>query len=202
MKASLGALLCLAAAACSHDKPASSAYDSSARAESGAADEQDPVLTPAAGSDLERRQNTAADTPPHHRPASVPPAGADRGNKPNESAPASDAPAPERDDPEPRGDAARDNTRVNERDRNDAALTPPDQQENQTDLKITQQIRKAVMADDSLSFTAKNVKIITAGGKVTLRGPVNSDAERSAIEAAARKIAGVKQVDNQLEVKR
>lgn len=95
-----------------------------------------------------------------------------------------------------------DNTKVNERDRNSAAQTPPDQRENESDLKITQQIRQAVMADDSLSFTAKNVKIITAGGKVTLRGPVKSDAERSAIEAAARKVAGANQVDNQIEVKK
>lgn len=94
-----------------------------------------------------------------------------------------------------------DNTKVNERDRNAAALTPTDQRENQTDLKITQQIRQNVMADGKLSFTAKNVKIITAGGKVTLRGPVKTAEERSAIEAAARKVAGVSQVDNQIEVK-
>ena len=95
-----------------------------------------------------------------------------------------------------------DNTKVNERDTNSAALTPGDQGNNQTDLKITQQIRQAVMADGSLSFTAKNVKIITQNGKVTLRGPVKSDDERSRIEAAARKVAGTAQVDNQLEVKK
>jgi hyperosmotically inducible periplasmic protein len=95
-----------------------------------------------------------------------------------------------------------DNTAVNERDRSSAALTPLDQRENKTDLEITQQIRKAVMADGSLSFTAKNVKIITAGGKVTLRGPVKTDAERSAIEAAARQVAGATSVDNQIEVKK
>jgi hyperosmotically inducible periplasmic protein len=111
----------------------------------------------------------------------------------------------------PRGDAAKasddqpaapDNTKVNERDRDAAALTPLDQRENESDLEITQRIRQAVMADDSLSFTAKNVKIITAGGKVTLRGPVKTDAERSAIEAAARKVAGQSRVDNQIEVKK
>lgn len=98
--------------------------------------------------------------------------------------------------------AAPDNTKVNKRDTNDAALTPMDQSNEKTDLKITQLIRQAVMADGSLSFTAKNVKIITQGGKVTLRGPVKSDQERSNIEAAARKVAGVTQVDNQLEVKK
>lgn len=94
-----------------------------------------------------------------------------------------------------------DNTEVNERDRNSAALTPMDQRNNQTDLDITQRIRQAVMADDSLSFTAKNVKIITQNGKVTLRGPVGTAQERAAIEAAARKVAGA-QVDNQIEVKK
>lgn len=94
-----------------------------------------------------------------------------------------------------------DNTKVNERDRNAAALTPIDQGNNETDLKMTQQIRQAVMANDSLSFTAKNVKIITNGGKVTLRGPVKTAAERDAIDAAARKVAGTR-VDNQIEVKK
>jgi len=99
-------------------------------------------------------------------------------------------------------DTAPDNTKVNKRDANSAALTPMDQGNGKTDLKITQEIRQAIMANGSLSFTAKNVKVITQGGKVTLRGPVKSDQERSDIEAAARKVAGVTEVDNQLEVKK
>ena len=97
---------------------------------------------------------------------------------------------------------APDNTKVNTRDRNEGALTPVDQGNNQTDLKLTQEIRQAVMADDSLSFTAKNVKIIAVNGKVTLRGPVSSDQERAAIEAAAKKVAGPTNVENQIEVKK
>ena len=77
-----------------------------------------------------------------------------------------------------------------------------DQGNGSADLKITQQIRQAVVADSSLSFTAKNVKIITSNGRVTLRGPVNSDQERQAIDASARKVAGATNVDNQLEVKK
>jgi hyperosmotically inducible protein len=95
-----------------------------------------------------------------------------------------------------------DNTKRNERDRDAAALTPTDQGNGESDLKITQRIRQAVMADGSLSFNAKNVKIITVGGKVTLRGPVKSDAERAAIDAAAKNVAGAGQVDNQIEVKK
>jgi osmotically-inducible protein OsmY len=66
---------------------------------------------------------------------------------------------------------------------------------------VTQQIRRAVVGDDSLSTMAKNVKIITTDGVVTLRGPVQSSHERAAIEAKARQFAGINQVDNQLEVK-
>jgi len=93
-----------------------------------------------------------------------------------------------------------DNSRVNKRDRNSAALTPMDQGGSESDRKLTQQIRQELMKDKSLSFTAKNVKIITIGGKVTLRGPVKSDAERSAVEGAARRAAGSGQVESQLEI--
>jgi len=95
-----------------------------------------------------------------------------------------------------------DNSRVNERDRSANALTPTDQGTSESDRKLTQQIRQAVMKDGSLSFTAKNCKIITVNGKVTLRGVVNSAQERSSIEAAAKGIAGVNQVDNLLEIKK
>lgn len=91
---------------------------------------------------------------------------------------------------------------MNERDADEAALTPLDPGNSKEDLRITKAIRKAVVADDALSFTAKNVKIITLNGKVTLRGPVNSDSERANIEATARRVAGATHVDNQLEVKR
>jgi len=70
------------------------------------------------------------------------------------------------------------------------SLTPMDQGPSPADRRLTQQIRQEVMNDKTLSFTAKNVKIITLNGKVTLRGQVKSEAERTAIEAAARKIAG------------
>jgi osmotically-inducible protein OsmY len=46
------------------------------------------------------------------------------------------------------------------------------------------------------------VKIITANGKVTLRGVVNSDDERKTIDDEARKVAGPANVDDQIEVKK
>jgi osmotically-inducible protein OsmY len=92
-----------------------------------------------------------------------------------------------------------DNTKKNERDRSAAALTPGDQGNDGIDLDITQKIRQEVIKDDSLSMRAKNVKIITVGGVVTLRGPVESDAERASIGSLAMGVPGVKRVDNQLE---
>jgi hypothetical protein len=94
-----------------------------------------------------------------------------------------------------------DNTGRNVRDRSDAAVTPGDQGEAKGDLEVTRQIRQAVSHNDQLSMAAKNVKIISENGKVTLRGPVNSDAEKSQIEQIAKGIAGVSAVDNQLEIK-
>jgi hyperosmotically inducible periplasmic protein len=94
-----------------------------------------------------------------------------------------------------------DNTRVNERDRGDKTLTPMDQGPSESDRRITQQIRQQIMKSNTLSFTAKNVKIITQDGRVTLRGPVKTEAERTTIEAAARRAVGSGgQVDSQLEL--
>lgn len=93
-----------------------------------------------------------------------------------------------------------DNTGRNVRDRGGETKTPGDQSESEADRTITQNIRKALTADESLSTNAKNVKIITNDGTVTLRGPVNSEKEKADIEAKAKQVAGVRQVDNQLEV--
>lgn len=94
-----------------------------------------------------------------------------------------------------------DNTKINDRDRH-GALTPMDQGNSSSELQITATIRKGLMGDKSLSFTAKNVKIITVGTKVTLRGPVKSEQEKASIEALAKQTSGVTEVDDQLEVKK
>lgn len=93
-----------------------------------------------------------------------------------------------------------DNSGTNVRDRDDATKTSGDQAENEADRTISQNIRQAVVADDSVSTNGKNVKIITANGVVTLRGPVKSDQEKTNIGAKAQQVAGVKSVDNQLEI--
>lgn len=99
---------------------------------------------------------------------------------------------------DPNGNVPADNTRKNDRDRGGTA-TPTDQAENDADRGITQKIRQAVMADGSLSVNAKNAKIITQNGAVTLRGPVKSADEKTKIGQLAT-ANGAKSVDNQLEV--
>jgi len=97
---------------------------------------------------------------------------------------------------------APDNSARNIVDRNDATLTPGDQGESATDRDLTQKVRKGiVVGPGDYSMTAKNIKIITVNGKVTLRGPVKTDAEKLAIVALAKAVAGEANVDDQLEVK-
>ena len=93
-----------------------------------------------------------------------------------------------------------DNTARNVRDRNDRTLTPLDQGNSQSDIDTTAQIRKSIMAANDMSVNAKNVKIITNHGRVTLRGPVNSAEEKRRIGEVANGVARSENVDNQLEV--
>lgn len=93
-----------------------------------------------------------------------------------------------------------DNSGKNVRDRQETTATSGDQSNAKSDVAITQAIRKAVMADKKLSTNAHNVKIITANGAVTLRGPVNNTEEKRNIGEKAKHAVGVKSVDNQLEI--
>ena len=97
--------------------------------------------------------------------------------------------------------AKSDNTATNERDRSGETKTSGDQSNSSADLKITQAIRQALMKDAELSTTAKNIKVITANGQVTLRGPVKTAQEKAKIDQIAKSAAGGAQIDDQLDVK-
>jgi osmotically-inducible protein OsmY len=96
---------------------------------------------------------------------------------------------------------APDNSAVNARDQHAGAITAGQQSNATNDVELTRQIRRAVVADHSLSMMAHNVKIVSANGNVTLRGPVKTEEEKTAIASKAEAIAGTDKVDNQLEVK-
>lgn len=93
-----------------------------------------------------------------------------------------------------------DNTGVNKRDADgDLTKTPGDQGQSEQEVDTTAAIRKRI-TDMDLSTNAENVKIITENGKVTLRGPVESDQEKQTIERIAREIAGDGNVTSELQV--
>ena len=95
-----------------------------------------------------------------------------------------------------------DNTATNARDRSGETQTSGDQSNSSADLKITQAIRQALMKDGELSMTAKNIKIITDNGQVTLRGPVKNAQEKAKIDQLARSAAGGAKIVDQLDVKK
>ncbi len=97
-------------------------------------------------------------------------------------------------------DRAADNTARNIRDRNSNAKTPFDQGSNPADLDTTRRIRQGIVDRRDLSTSARNVKIVTVNGQVTIRGTVNTAEEKRLIGEIAAEMARGDKVDNQLEV--
>jgi osmotically-inducible protein OsmY len=96
---------------------------------------------------------------------------------------------------------APDNSAVNARDRAPEAMTAGEQSNAKDDVNLTRNIRRAVVKDGTLSTMAHNVKIVAVAGHVTLRGPVQTEQEKTVIANKAEAIAGAGNVDNQLDVK-
>lgn len=91
-----------------------------------------------------------------------------------------------------------DNTGVNKTEKNHSA----EQQSNaQQDVQLSADIRRAILNEKNMSVNSQNVKIITNGGNVTLRGPVDSETERSRIVELAKGVAGVNSVTDEMELK-
>jgi hyperosmotically inducible protein len=98
------------------------------------------------------------------------------------------------------GGAPPDNTGVNKSDRQAGRPTADQQKQNRSDLDITREIRRSITQDKGLSTYARNVKVITQNGNVTLRGPVRSDEERKLLESKANDVAGSGHVKSELQV--
>ncbi|MDB6029552.1 MAG: osmY [Verrucomicrobiales bacterium] len=90
-----------------------------------------------------------------------------------------------------------------------SGLGAQDQATSDADRAIVQQIRQSLTSADATaqpqatgaSTSFKNVTIISKDGVITLKGTVQSDAEKADLEAKTKAISGVKSVDNQLQVK-
>jgi osmotically-inducible protein OsmY len=94
-----------------------------------------------------------------------------------------------------------DNTANNKGDNKKGAMTADNQRETTADRELAKKIRKSIASDSSLSSYAHNVKVIVRDGMVTLKGPVKSEDEKSAVGAKANDIAGADKVQNELTVK-
>jgi hypothetical protein len=97
---------------------------------------------------------------------------------------------------------AADNTGTNQRDRKDSEPTADQQKNDKTDLDLTAEIRRSVMADKALSTNAHNIKIIAENGKVTLKGPVATAKEKKIVEKKAQQIAGAANVVSEIQIKK
>lgn len=98
--------------------------------------------------------------------------------------------------------ASADNTSRNKVHDGKSAVSADQQSNDKSDVEITRKIRQAVVKDKSMSTSAQNVKIITAKGRVVLKGPVDSNEEKMKVEQAAAAVAGRDQIVSEIEVKK
>ncbi|HEX7260444.1 MAG TPA: PRC-barrel domain-containing protein [Luteolibacter sp.] len=91
---------------------------------------------------------------------------------------------------------APDNTARNRKD----DVNPMDQGNSASDLKITKNIRASIVNAD-LSFDAKNIKVITKDGHVTLKGVVKHHSEHEAILKLAKSHVDAAHITDELKMK-
>ena len=95
-----------------------------------------------------------------------------------------------------------DNTKANKGDTSTRSTTADKAMKNNlSDRQVEAHIRREVVKDKNLSTYAHNVKIVSANGKVTLRGPVRSEEEKQTVAQYAKKYAADQNVINELTVK-
>lgn len=85
----------------------------------------------------------------------------------------------------------------------DEPSTPPIYQspENWRDRQIEEHVREVLNADPQIVQSLIDVRIHTLNGVITLRGFVNTAAERDALVKKTASIRGVRSVDNKIEIK-
>lgn len=81
-----------------------------------------------------------------------------------------------------------------------AGVTADQQGESVQDRELTEKIRQAVINDKDLSMNARNVRILTVDGVVTLKGPVASEQEKKAVEELATQLAGKDNMKSEINI--
>ena len=70
-----------------------------------------------------------------------------------------------------------------------------------TDQELTQKVRQAIASDPTLSPVANKLKIKVENGRVTLKGSVESEDQRQAVERHATKAAGPGNITDDITIK-
>lgn len=85
--------------------------------------------------------------------------------------------------------------------RDASAPTPLDQESRSTDTSTTARVLRAIITAQGLSVNARNIRVITLNGRLTLSGVVDSANEKLRLGEIANSVVRTENVDNQLEVK-
>jgi len=93
-----------------------------------------------------------------------------------------------------------DNTKQNKFDQQENRPEAQDQANDKVSVELVSKIRRDIMSKKGFSVNAQNIKIVDEKGTVYLRGPVDSDNEKSKLESIAKKYCG-NCYKNELEVK-
>ena len=68
------------------------------------------------------------------------------------------------------------------------------------DRRATEEVRRRIASDDTVSERARQVEVTTVDGVVTLRGPIDSSEDRTTLASLAESVPGVRHVDDRLQV--
>ncbi len=93
-----------------------------------------------------------------------------------------------------------DNSRINRTIIEDRQKTAEDQGSSASEVEVARLIRQELTQDDTLSVNAKNLKIIVTGSIVTLKGPVQSVAEKRRVVACAKRAAPNRTIRDEVTV--
>jgi hypothetical protein len=77
----------------------------------------------------------------------------------------------------------------------------PEQTAQDSDRLLVEQVRKALTNDPSTALIAPDIQVSAQSGTVTLRGDVQNEKDKSAIETVVKDVPGVRELKDEIEVK-
>jgi osmotically-inducible protein OsmY len=72
--------------------------------------------------------------------------------------------------------------------------------ESAADRRATDEVRRRIATDDTVSDRARQVEVTTIDGVVTLRGSVDNEEDGTTLASLAESVPGVRHVDDRLRV--